>query len=81
MSGVRFSKEEIETFMRKLNSTGMNNCCTNPKKEILAEVFRLPFLANEMPAPGLDLATVVCYECGRVDLFSPNVLGGHLEQQ
>lgn len=75
MSGEKYSQQQLKEIEEKINSVERAKCCSSPRKELLPDKFVLSVASNNLPAPGIDLISVICLNCGIAEQFSPVALG------
>ncbi|MFV9420962.1 hypothetical protein [Staphylococcus sp. Ze7] len=70
MNTKAFSQSQMLEIQRHLKSGNIQPCCNQPKFEILSDVFTLNVSSDSLPAPHMELATVICKNCAQTKLYA-----------
>lgn len=73
METFKFSQDQLEEIEEFYNSKQHAPCCSEPKVAISDEVFGLPAISQELPAPSMEMFVTVCKNCGKTEMFNLNV--------
>lgn len=70
MNTKSFTQAQMLEIQRRLNSENIQPCCNQPKLEIFSDVFTLNVSSDTLPAPHMELATVICKTCAQAKLYA-----------
>lgn len=73
MGAFKFSQDQLKEIKEFYSSTQRNLCCSDPKIMISDEIFGLPAISQELPAPSMEMFVTVCKNCGKTEMFNLNV--------